>query len=199
MNTHSLIVMFLSGIIDTTATLAAIVSPILILLTYMWSQIESLRDVEQILRDRLVTKKSYYGSFVGQVTAIRVYQDNSTKSKIRRLLLFRNSGYVRVEMFILDKKLVDKNLWDGELFEAFCDVRGYDVEFVSSDIEGTKNTGLIFRVNTTDISTIEEFVKMIPAYLATLSDQGWLQRTSNPEISEETEERIQKIFEGMSS
>jgi len=160
--------------LEDVATIAAIISPFLILLTHKWNTIDSVQDREKILRNRVEEIKTTAGGWTMQVTAIRTKENDSFRSKLRKLFLFQIRGYTRLEIFILKKKIPQAELWENPLFEVFCEEQDFDVEYVSTNVEDTDSTGVIFRVNSLDPQIIEDFAKVLPEYLRLLSKKGWL-------------------------
>lgn len=175
------------------AAVGSIIAPFLIYLTYKWGQIPSEIEVENRLRNRLLENKFPHGDFVVQVTGIRAREETTWRAKLKRMFLFRTGGVVRVEMFILKSKVMPDHLWEGPLFEMFQEAREIDVEFVSSNIEKTDSTGLIFRVQTFSPDEVEDFVKTIPAYLHTLKEHGMLGRGAG--WTDEEKARLEEFME----
>lgn len=106
--------------VSNLATIGAIASPILILLTYKWSKLESAEDVESRLRNRLRETKTHAGPFVLQITAFRGHEKTGLFYKLKKLLLFRTNGSMRVETFILERKLPQEEVWENPAFEMPC-------------------------------------------------------------------------------
>lgn len=162
--------------VSNLATISAIASPILILMTYKWSQLESAEDVETRLRNRLHETKTYAGPFVLQVTAFRGYEKSGFLYKLKKLLLFRTNGSMRVETFILQRKLPQEEIWKNPAFEEYCDSIGVEAEHISTTTEGIDGTGIIFRIHTLDEQKIEDFLKTVPDYLNILAEVGILEQ-----------------------
>lgn len=183
--------------LEELSTLAAIITPILVILTYIWTSMESVRDREFTLRDRLHGTKMVADGFTVQISGIRTFKSSWWKYYFNKLFLFRIIGYTRVECFILQKQMPQEELWNNPVFNRFCEAHGFDVEHISTSTGNTDSTGVIFEQYTLDPQLVENFVKLLPEYLRIMAEEGYLQ-PAGP-IGADRLEELENRFDNLNS
>lgn len=156
--------------LEAISAAGTIIIPVLIILTYKWQNLDSARDFERSLRGSIQDMRSHSGGFLTTLASIEVFEKSD---RIKKYLLFRQVFEVYLT-FLFEDQNIDESAWTSGPFDEFCDVRGYNAEFINSE-HIAAGTLVKFQITTSDEEVVREFFKLLPSYLDITREAGILQ------------------------